>query len=61
MGDPRNWTPRKREQVRRDNAEADRGRLREVTLHQHSAAALAGKAGPDFFRMLARISGRSST
>ena len=48
---PGNWTPRKREQVRRENAEADRGRLREVVLYQHTAAELAGKLGPDFFRM----------
>ena len=51
MGHPGNWTPRKREQVRRENAEADRGRLREVVLYQHTVAALNGQVGPDFFRM----------
>lgn len=51
MGRPGDWTPRKRDQLRRENAERDRGALREVALHQHSAAALNGQLGPDFFRM----------
>ena len=48
MGDPRNWTARKVGQVRRENSARDRQRLVEVTLYHHSAAALAGQAGPNF-------------
>ena len=35
MGDPRNWTDRKVERVRRANAEADREQLAAVTFYSH--------------------------
>ena len=51
MGDPRNWTARKVDSVRRENAAADRERLVEVTLYHHGAAELADQRGPNFLAL----------
>ena len=53
MGDPRNWTARKAEAVRRENAAADREQLVEVTFYSHGRANMVAMHPCDTFRFVA--------